>query len=233
MGACGFLTASAVCGVLFLFQDQIISAGLENAGFEPEGRTEDIFAEADAANTVPIPQIVDAQAPAQFSISAGNYGQETLPNNAGVTLQVGADESGQQLATVTTTETEIRDLCQQWTTACSSQGFAEDGYTVRNVRIDLKNGGVVVSADVIPEGVSLPQRAGVVMQVSGTQLSVRGVDIGGVTYSTAPPEVQAVVDEAERFANDVVRQLAVNAQGEQYDLESINITEDALTLLLR
>ncbi|MEO1441593.1 MAG: hypothetical protein AAFV33_14445, partial [Chloroflexota bacterium] len=230
-GACSLLTVTAIFATLFIFRDQLVNAGFEVAGFEAEGRTDDIFTDVQSN---PVPQVVQQeQAPAQFSVSAGTYGQETIPNNAGASLIVGTDETGQDIATVTSTEGDFVELCRAWSYVCTSQGITESGYTVRNASIDLKPGGGIVYAEVQPEGSALRQRVGLVMQVEGTRLVVRGVDVNGFLYSSPPAELATLVNEAERVANDVIRQVAVTAQGEQYDLESISINDGSLTVILR
>lgn len=229
--ACVFIAGVAMCGLLFLFQDNVITLGLQAAGFEAEGDTADVFPEESSAE--PAPVIVEPQAPEQFVVSAGSYGQETLPNNAGVQLQVGADDTGSELATITTGEDDILALCQQWSNICSSEGQVESGFDIRNTTVDFKNGGMIVYADVKPEDTSAYQRVGMVMQLDGTTLTVRGIDLNGTLFTTAPPDLQTLVDEAERVANDAIRQLAVSAQGEQYTLQDVIIDENTLTLLLR
>jgi hypothetical protein len=234
-GACTLLTVTGVLAGLFLFRDQLVNTGLELAGFEAEGRTEDIFSESEASSLVSgVPQVVQqAQVPAQFSVSAGNYGQETIPNNAGASLIVGTDGTGERLATVTTTEADFLELCRAWSYICGSQGITERGYTVRNASIDLKPNGGVIYADIQPANSAIQQRVGLVLQVSGTQVVVRGVDINGFLYSSPPDELAALVNEAERVANDAIRQTVVNAQGEQFELQSISINEGSATVTLR
>ncbi|MEM6284819.1 MAG: hypothetical protein AAF787_21700, partial [Chloroflexota bacterium] len=155
------------------------------------------------------------------------------PNNAGASLIVGADDTGQDIATVTSTEADFMELCRAWSYVCGQQGITESGYTIRNASIDLKPGGGVVYAEVQPQGSALRQRVGLVMQVDGTRLTVRGVDVNGFLYSSPPDELATLVNEAERVANDVIRQVAVTAQSEQYDLESISINDGSLTVILR
>lgn len=236
LGGCGLLTAVMVCVGVFLLQDSLIGAGLELAGFESEGRTSDVLqAESSASNAAVIPNIVQPSQPQQFQISAGGYGQETVANNAGATLQTGRDDSGQPLATVITTESDVQRLCVQWSQVCSSAGVTERGYELRNASLNLESGGAIVSVEVRPPNISFWQQAGIVLQLdpAGTALRVRGVDINGVLYSQPPAELAPLIDEAERVANDAIRQLAISAAGEQYTLEQIVLNENAITLLLR
>lgn len=233
---CGLITLAIGCLAVVLFSDALVGVTMQVAGFEAEGRTENVLAQEVPANATPLPQIIDPVQPSDFSVSAGNYGQETVPNDAGASLAVGADETGQRLATVTASESDITALCQQWSPACTEQGITQNEIAVRNVSIDLKPGGAIVYGEIQPEGVNnYWQRLGVVMQVdaSGQALTVRGVDINGVLYSSPPAEMADLITRAENVANDAVRQLAVSAQGEQYTLEGISITETTMTVLLR
>ncbi len=232
-GGCALLTGAAACAAVFIFRDALVGVGLQAAGFESEGRTEAIFEQAEAPT--PLPQIVQPVSPPSVSVSAGSYGQHTIQNNQGVQVSVGQDEAGQNLATVTSTESDMMNLCRQYSTVCTPQGAVESGYAIRNARIDLKPGGAIVYAEAQPPGMGIWQQAGIVMQVNdaGTGLVVRGVDVNGLLFSSPPPELAVLVDEAESAINDGIRQLAINAQGENYDLQSIAIDDSTMTLLLR
>ena len=232
-GGCALLTGAAVCVSVFIFRDALVGVGLQAAGFESEGRTDDVFQQVEAPT--PLPQIAAPTLPPSFSVSAGGYGQQTIQNNQGAQVRVGQDETGQNLATVTSTETDIMNLCRQWSTICTPQGTLESGYTLRNARIDLKPGGAVIYAEAQAPGVNIWQEAGIVFQVNaaGDGLVVRGVDVNGLLFSSPPPELAVLVNEAESAINDAIRQVAIDAQGENYALQSIAIDDSQMTLLLR
>lgn len=233
---CALITSAIACVSVVLFSDAFVGVGMQIAGFEAEGRTDDVLARETAPDATPFPQLANPVEPQTFSVSAGSYGQETIPNNSGASLAVGADDTGQQLATVTASESDVQALCRQWSPACTSQGVMESGVAIRNVSIDLKNGGAIVYGEIQPENVNnYWQRMGVVLQLdsSGKVLTVRGVDINDVLYTNPPDNLADLINRAETVANEAVRQLAVSAQGEQYTLESINITENTMTVLLR
>jgi hypothetical protein len=65
------------------------------------------------------------------------------------------------------------------------------------------------------------------------RLEVMGVDVGGVLYSAPPGEMSTLVQEAETRANDLIQQLALNAGGSRYALQTISIDEGTLTMLLQ
>lgn len=233
--ACALLTGAIACATIFLLNDTLVGRGLELAGFESEGRTADVLeAEADISS-MPIPQIVQPTQPAQFRVSAGAYGSEQIVNDAGASLRTGADESGQRMALVTTDEDEMRRLCRQWSQVCEPTGVTRSGYSLRNADIDLQNNSAIVSVEVRPPDINLWQAVGLVLQLdeTGNTLRVRGVDINGVLYSQPPAQFAALISEAERVANDALRQLIVDAVGQQYTLESITVNNDSVTLLLR
>jgi hypothetical protein len=60
-----------------------------------------------------------------------------------------------------------------------------------------------------------------------------GVDVSGVLYNTPPGEMSELVQEAETRANELIQQLAVQAGGSSYALQSMSIDETALTMILQ
>jgi hypothetical protein len=78
---------------------------------------------------------------------------------------------------------------------------------------------------------------GVVMQLDSarTQLNVVGVDVNGGLYDhrSLPGEMAGAVEEIARVGNDILRQLAVEAGGENYALSEIIIDDTTLTLILQ
>jgi hypothetical protein len=231
VAGCGLVTALAAVAGLVIFRDQLVGVGMQAAGFESEGRTDAIFSESAAAMPA-IPDFVEPIAPQTFTVGAAGIGQETVTNNQGATLVVGNSAEG-QVATVTTSERQLLDLCEQWSTLCSEQGITESGVTVRNASVDLRPGGAILRADIRSDALPTQQRVGLVMQVEGTRVVVRGVDLNGFLYSSPPPELATLVVQAENEVNNAIQRLTVNALGASYTLDRIAIDEESLTVVLK
>lgn len=217
---------TTVVGVIFLLP-RLPEIMLQVGGFQPEGETDAVF-----ANVTPIPtiQIENPVIPSQAIISLGNYGSEVLnPSRYEYTLAVGSVASG-QLATLTFTESSLMTLCAQRTTVCSGTGGV-----YRNGRIDLRPQGAVIYADVYVPQLGSWQNLGVVMRLDSTnrQLQVIGVDLNGTLFAAPPSELGTIVRDIEQTGNDILRQVALEADSQRYTLFEIRIDNTTLTMIMR
>jgi hypothetical protein len=217
---------TTVVGAIFLLP-RLPEIVLQIGGFQPEGETDAVF-----ANVTPIPtiQIENPVVPSQALIDLGSYGSEPLnPSRYEYMLNVG-EVSGGQLATLTFTETSLMALCAQRTTVCSGTGGV-----YRNGRIDLRPQGAVIYADVYVAQLGSWQNLGVVMRLDSTnrQLQVIGVDLNGTLFSAPPTELGTIVRDIEQTGNDILRQVALEANNERYLLSEIRIDDTTLTLIMR
>ena len=220
MMSCAIVAGVALLLVLPVLPGLVIQV----AGFESSGSTDDVF----RANTPPPPVVVEdaGPPPQQAFIDFGAYGTQSLNNN----LYDYNIAIGSTTATVSFSEQALMAICQQQTTLCSS-GNSQ----VRNAQVDLRPGGAVVYADVFIPQVAAWQRAGVVLSIDGSrrQLQVAGIDMNGQLFSTAADGLGATIAEIERTANDILRQLSLNAGGERYNLSEVRADDTTLTLILR
>jgi hypothetical protein len=218
---------TTIIGAIFLLP-RLPEITLQIAGFQPEGQTDAIF-----ANVTPIPtiEVQNPTVPSEAIIDLGSYGTETLnPSRYDYTLTVGSGASGGQLAGLTFTETSLMALCAQRTTVCSGTGGV-----YRNGRIDLRSGGAVIYADVFVAQLGSWQNLGVVMRTDSTnrQIEVMGVDLNGTLYAAPPTELGSLVRDIAQTGNDILRQLALEANGERYNLSEIRIDDTTLTMIMR
>lgn len=209
---------------------------LQLAGMRSLGSTDRLF---DAVTPAPTVIIQGATNPQRVTIDLGNYGQEALNvDPAAYTFVTGSSDGGAQVAVATFTEQGLLDICIQRSAVCSGQA---DRY--RNVRFDLRPGGMVVYADV-NAGI-IWQRLGVVLRLdsSSRRFNVLGVDIDGVTFdpATLPPFLSqdvrdgiavAMVD-IEREGNAVLNELELQTGGQTYTLSQIVIDDTTLTIIMR
>ncbi len=172
-------------------------------------------------------------------IDLGEFGRQTINTDAD-TIQVvtGSDDIGLPVAQMTISEAGLLALCRQRTDACASG--TEDAY--RNVRFDLRSGGMVVYVDLRAGPVW--QRVGLVMRVGGGgQLDVIGVDVDGTTYnpqvlpSILPADLQASivegVAEIERVGRDLLTAAALDMGDRRYRIQTVATGDMVLTITLR
>lgn len=228
----GFVMVFA-CGGLYM-SGALIPITLRLSGVDSVGNTDELF-----ENIQPAP-VVAVQNPApvqQVVVDFGNYGNETVNvESRAYSVVTGNTDTGARVATATFTEEALLEICAERTAACRSGG---DGQ-FRNIDIDLRSGGAVIYMDV-NTGFGW-QRIGVVMQLdpgTNTTFSVVGVDIQGTTYDpdSLPfglgDVVGSEISQIEREGNAVLAQLALNAAGQNYNLSSVSIDDNQMTLTLR
>jgi hypothetical protein len=110
--------------------------------------------------------------------------------------------------------------------------YIEQQSRLRDPWIDLKPGGAVVYADVDLE-VGW-QRVGAVLMVDGTgrQIEVVGVDIDGRLYSTPPDgQIAELVQRVESEANRALRELTFLDPAGELAIQTISVTEDRAQIL--
>jgi hypothetical protein len=223
LAACLIVT---VVGALFLLP-RLPEIMLQVGGFQPEGETDSIF-----TNITPIPtiQFDNPVIVSDAVIDLGNYGSEPLNSSRYDYVLTTGGVSGQQVATLTFTETSLMALCAQRTTVCSGTGGV-----YRNGRIDLRPQGAVIYADVFVPQLGSWQNLGVVMRLDSThrQMQVIGVDFNGTLFAAPPTELGSIVRDIEQTGNDILRQLALEANGERYLLSEIRTDDTTLTLIMR
>jgi hypothetical protein len=103
---------------------------------------------------------------------------------------------------------------------------------LRDPAIDLKPGGAIVYADVDLE--LGWQRVGAVLMVdaTGRQIQVVGVDIGGRLYSTPPDgQIAEMVQRVESEANRALRELAFVDDAGQLIIRAISVDETRAQIL--
>jgi hypothetical protein len=214
-----------VAVVLLLVVPAIPDTVLQSAGFEPLGDTDSVF--NSTSQPPPVLETVEEAAPPAVVIQAGSYGEQTIDNTGTYDVQVGTI-NGQSAMQMSFNEQDLLNLCQQYSDSCSA-----NGERIRNVRFDLRPGGMVVYGDVYIAQVSLWQTVGVVMRFTAdNRLAVNGVDINGQLYAAPPNEIGGTITEIETIANDVLQQLTVQAGMETYALQSIYSDDNSLVFTM-
>jgi hypothetical protein len=211
--------------VVLIVGPRLPGLALRAAGFTELGSADQVF-----ANLPVQPDIVlnhTAAAP-DASLNLGSLGVQPV-SAVGANAVVGESSIG-RAAAVTLTEANLMDLCRQRSTVCAG---GNDQF--RNARIDLRPGGAVVYGDVYIPDVGLWQSLGVVVQVdaSGRQIQVMGVEVGGQLYGLPAGTISKRVNDLLTQVNATLTQASMDAAGGQYALFSIQVTDDALTVVLR
>jgi hypothetical protein len=228
---CGLILAGGLAVVVLvalLVLPSLPGIGLQLAGFESAGTTEQVFANRPAP--APQPQIQNAAPAGGVSVSAGSYGSIDV-NAVGVQVETGTGGDGNPIAVVSLTEAEVNELCRQRTTLCSAGGNGQ----IRNARIDLRPGGAIVFADFNVPQLGVWQYAGVVLTLDTERVrfNVAGIDMNGTLYRAPPEGLGVYIDQVESTANDVLRQIALQASGETFRPNAIYADNDRITMYLQ
>jgi hypothetical protein len=132
------------------------------------------------------------------------------------------------VAQLTLDEANLTALCHERTDLCSTGNDQ-----IRNARIDLRPGGAVIYADMYIPQISTWQNLGAVVQINDQHAEIVGVDINGTLYSPTDSHVSGAMSDLERIANTIITQVALNAAGSRYTLDTIYIDDQSLSLILR
>lgn len=234
---CGCAAALGVLAVIIVIGAVILAPRLPEilagvAGMSASGRTETLFQPSPPPPTI---ELQNASEPSQVTVNLGQYGgQQTITaDNQYYDVVVGDDPAGQQTAVVTFTEAGLLEICRQQNEVCRG-----GDPRFQNISLDLKPGGAVIYADVnMPTqyGVTLQQRAGVVLQLDASQRHLRfaGIDLNGTLYTNPPAEMAGMVQEFEQVGNDVLNQVTVNAGAGELALRETRIDDTTLTLIMQ
>lgn len=218
--------AGLLCGIgVLLLLPALPTLALRVAGFEPAGDTGSVFTAVTPAPALPL---ADAARPAQVVIAAPGYRDFAL-DPAAATVNVG-QVNGAEVATAYFTESQLTELCRQRTPICTHAG---DG-RARNVVLDLRPGGAVVTGDFLIPPVGVWQRAGIVLKIiAGARVEVVGVDLNGILYSVPPGDLGETVDRVAATAQDLIRTATITADGQAFQVAELYADDTTLTVILR
>ncbi len=230
---CPLVMVSTVVAVAIFSPSLLTAMGLQIAGFRPLGDTAEAFVGyQDAVPTIaPLQSAVAAQS---LTLYADAFGSQTL-ENAAVQAEVGITDSGQSGAVVTLTEADLPALCQQYTPACSAEGLALNGFIIRNGQFDLRLSGVIARFDVASEISGLSQSLGVVLRVQPTtqRFEALGLDVNGQLFGTPNNELGDFVLSLEAQLNQIVDSVTVSANGGNYTVSQIDLSDGIMRISLR
>lgn len=198
---------------------------LSNIGIEERGSTDELL---DNATVAPIPALMDTQTIGSVTLNTGNYSQTLASSGTGYSILMGDTEDMMQMQIqVSLTEEGMLLQCRELTTICSS---SSEG--IRNASFDLRSGGIIINAEFeLPSGQW--QEAGLVIQFGmNNRLEIVGVDIAGRVYAPTNTDFANLVDEAETRANLFLEQLSARAGINEFNLSSIVIDDNLITLIM-
>ena len=231
---CGCIAATGIIMLLtvavgvFIIMPNFRSITLQLAGSQPSG---DVASYIGSPQEVVATPVLTAMRQADdFVISAGSFGSVDVMNESTAgryPVQIGL-ENNSTVAMTRFDETSLLELCQTYSDVCTPAGA-----NVRNARFDIEPGGAIVTTDVrIPE-TAIWQTVDIVVQLAGPKrVDVLGLDVDGVLYNV-PSSLKPSVDEAEGQINNLLNQISINANNDNYTLERIIAEDGALTAILR
>lgn len=232
LGVVGILVVVGIVGVIFILPN-LPNIAAQAVGFTAQGETSSLFdAISIDRTTLPPPVLDTVEQPAQVTVNLGQYGEQTVPNTSNLyRVEVGSESSGAQLAVASFTEAGLLELCRPRAALCRGEDPR-----FRNVRIDLRPGGVIIFADVtLPEFGNIMQTVGAVLQLDpdGRRFNFAGVDLNGSLFTAPPQNFGAQIAQFEQIGNDLLDGLTLDAGGGTLSLSSVQIDDDILTVVLR
>ncbi len=227
--ACGCLGVGSIGIVLTAILAIILIPALpgmvlSNFGIEDMGDTNEILSEQIAT----VPALMDTQTVGSVTLNTGSYSQTLAGAGTGYNVIMGDTEDMMQMQMqISFTEDGMLEQCRELTTICSSNSD-----TMRNASFDLRSGGLIINAEFeLPTGQW--QQAGLVVRFgTNNRIEIAGVDIAGRVYAPTNTDLASLVNEAETQANLFVNQLSARAGIDEFNLSTIVIDDNTLTLIL-
>lgn len=219
---CIGIVLSAIVAIIFI--PALPGMVLSTFGIEEIGDTDEILSEQIA--TVPV--LMDTQTIGSVTLNTGNYSQTLSGSGTGYNVIMGdTGDTMQMQMQVSFTEDGMLEQCRELTTICSDNSEA-----MRNATFDLRSGGIVINAEFeLPTGQW--QQAGLVVRFgTNNRIEIVGVDIAGRVYAPTNTDLANLVNEAETRANLFVEQLSARAGINEFNLSTIVIDDNTLTLIL-
>lgn|GEM_PF-2022214 len=224
--SCGLITIGGgiiLAIMVVLIAPALPSLGLRLAGFQP------IESPINLSTPEPIPIINSAQTTSQVILSAGSFGQRTINQSSAYTMQVGTDDNNRNTAQISMTEGGILTVCEQYTDLCTATG---DRF--RNVAVDLQNNQATISGEAFIPNLNTWQSLSVIVSLTDThEIIVNGVEVNGTLFAIPDSELGQQLRDIETNANQALRQLTLQSNGETYRLSDITITETQLVATFR
>ena len=199
------------------------SIGLRLAGFQP------IEKNINQSTPEPIPVINSAQSTSQVILSTGSWGQRTINSASAYTIQIGTDENNRNIAQITMTESGILSVCRQYTDFCTATG---DQF--RNVIVNLQNNSATISGEAFIPSLNTWQALSAIVSITiENEIVLDGVEVNGTLFSIPDGELGQQLRDIQSNANQVLSQLALQANDKTYKLSDITITETQLVATFR
>lgn len=197
--------------------------GLRLAGFQP------IEPAQNESTPEAIPAINAPQTASQITLSAGAYGQRTIPQSSAYTIQTGTSESGAAVAQITISENGIATICAQYTDVCSNNASP-----FRNVSVNLQHNRATLSGEAFITSLNTWQAVSVLVSLTpANTIQVEGVEVGGTLFAIPEGELGQRIRDLQSTANEAIHQLRVQANGNTYLLADVILTETQLVAIFR
>jgi hypothetical protein len=224
--SCGLITISGgIILALFvvLIAPAFPSIGLRLAGFQP------IEKSISRSTAEPIPIIQSAKTTSQVILSAESYGQRTITQSSAYTMQTGTNDDSANIAQITLTENGLLTVCGQYTDLCTATGSQ-----FRNAMVDLQNNGATISGEAFISSLNTWQPIAVIISITPTnEFQIDGVEVNGTLFGIPDGELGQQLHDIQQTANQALRQLTLQSNGETYRLSDITITETQLVATFR
>jgi hypothetical protein len=228
-GCLGAMLGCGIIGVLgiVILIPLIPRLTMQAVGFTDQGSTDALFAGITPQPTV---EIFNVTQPEQVTLNLGGQEYTVQPNvNDGYDASVGEDSSGVQTARISVDENALyQEICFRDSTICNG---SNGQYQLTGV--DFRPSGAVLYATVTMSGFT--QQIGAVLQVdgSGRRFVVAGIDVGGQLYAPPNNDIAQILTDIEARGNEALGQFTLQANGVQYNLSSMTVDDNYLTLVMQ
>jgi hypothetical protein len=223
MLGCGLI---GVVGILILIP-LIPRLTMQVAGFTSQGSTDALFVGVTPQPTV---EIFNVTQPEQVTLNLGGQEYSVQPGASdSYDASVGQDSAGVQTALISVDENGLyQEICFRDSTICNG---GNGQYQLTGV--DFRPSGAILYATVTLSGFT--QQIGAVLQVdsTGRRFVVAGIDVNGQLYAPPNNDIAQILYDIEARGNQALGQFTLQANGVQYNLSSMSVDDNYLTLVMQ
>ena len=192
-------------------------------GFEPIPRTdvpvteEAIATLANAAKGSPVTFITE------------DYGRLDLPTGTDLEVTVGDDASGARALQIAFRDTDMRNLCLQFT------GFCQDhGSPIRRAKISIADGLITISGEALLDLINVWQAIEIHVGVDrDAVLQIDSISLAGLRYELPANALGNRIRHIEATIAHIVKQLQVESSGGLFSFAGFDLSDNRLVASFR
>ncbi len=215
--------ASLVLVAVVLLSPALPAIVLRVAGFEPIRRSDGPVTEEEIAT------LAKAAKGSPVTFITGDFGRLDLPPGTDLEVTVGDDASGARVLQIVFRDTDMLNLCLQFT------GFCEDhGSPIRRAKISTADGLITISGEAFLDVINVWQAIDIHVAVDREDLlKIDSISLGDLRYKLPANALGKRIRHIEAALAHIVKQLQVESNGGLFSFVGFDLSTNRLVASFR